>query len=131
VSDHNLIIFFDGVCGLCNRWVDFVFRIDSTGKIKVSPLQGELAKTKLQPDQLSDLSTIVFCKKDKRFTRSTAILEILREVGGIWSLSVIFYLFPRLLRDWIYDLIASNRYKLFGKRESCRLPTPEEKERFV
>lgn len=125
------VIFFDGVCGLCNGFVDFVMKIDKKNEYYFSPLQSEYAKTHLPEEFTKDLKSIVYLNEEKILSRSEAVIKILSEIGGIWSLIRIGNLFPKPFADFAYDMVAENRYKLFGKKESCRLPTPEERGRFV
>lgn len=124
------IIFFDGVCGLCNGFVDFIMKIDRSQKIFFSPLQSEKAQNLLEEKYTKNLSTIVFINNGIIRTKSDAVLEVLKTVGGIWKLSFALKIFPRFFRDFLYEVIASNRYKLFGKKQTCRIPTLEERKRF-
>ncbi len=123
------IIFFDGVCGLCNKSVDFLIVRDKKQIFLFAPLQGETAKQKLPP--VADMESVVLLDEKGMHDKSTAALKILIRLGGIWKLSVIFFAVPKFIRDPIYNVIAKNRYKIFGKKESCRLPTPEERVRFL
>ena len=125
------IIFFDGVCGLCNKFVDFVLSNDTKNSFLFSPLQGETFRqlTQYLPNNFPD--SVVLYENGKFYFKSKAALEILKGLGGTYQFFVIGYLVPNFLRNIIYDWVASNRYKWFGKRESCRLPTPEEKAKFL
>ena len=125
------IIFFDGVCGLCDGFVDFIIKIDKEKKFIFSPLQSDFARLNLSQEYTDDLKTLVFMKDGKLYIKSWAIIHILLEIGGIWKIALIGKLFPRFLLDSLYDLVAKYRYKTFGKKKNCRLPTPEEKSRFV
>ncbi|HRD54671.1 MAG TPA: DCC1-like thiol-disulfide oxidoreductase family protein [Flavobacteriales bacterium] len=125
------IIFFDGVCGLCNRFVDRLLRIDRDGLLRFAPLQGSTAQ-KLLPSGMADaLSSVVYLRNGQVLTRSDAALLTLIDLGGWRAMHRVWFVFPRALRDAVYEWIARNRYKWFGKREACRLPTPEEQERFL
>lgn len=126
------IIFFDGVCGLCNRFVDFVIPRDKKRRFRYAPLQGETAKNKIgHLTELQTLKSVVYYEDGKTYTRSSAVLQIVAQLGGPWWLAKIFFLVPRFLRDHIYEFIAEHRYQWFGKRETCRFPTPEERELFL
>ena len=125
------IVFFDGVCGLCNWTVDFLMRRNGQGRLLFATLQGNTAKQELNREYLADLDTVIFKKGEHIYEKSTAALEILRELGGVYKLAIIFYLVPRFLRDFIYNRVANNRYAVWGKRETCRLPTPEERKYFL
>ena len=124
------VVLFDGVCGMCNRSVDFLMSIDSRNLLLFSPLQGEFA-AKEEKDETADLSTIVFYDDGTLHRRSGAVLRILGQMGGMWSSAYLLLVVPAPVRDWVYGLIARNRYKFFGKREACRMPTKEEREKFL
>jgi len=124
------IVYFDGVCGLCNKTVDFLLRIDKSDRLRFAPLQSEYARQNLNLPPTENFDTIIFQSGNKTWNRSSAILKILSVTGGIWRLTIIFYLVPAFLRDAIYNLIANNRYKWFGKKSECRIPTPTEREKF-
>ena len=128
------ILFFDGVCGLCNRFVDLMLRADSRGRYRYAPLQGETAQRLLGPQdqvQAGDPQSFVFLEKDKRYEQSNAVLLALSGLGGTWRLISLLYVFPRPLRDFVYRIVARNRYRWFGRRDECRLPTQEERDRFL
>lgn len=96
-----------------------------------SPLQSDFARLNLSQEYTNDLKTLVLMKDGKLYVKSWAIIHILLEIGGIWKIVLIGRLFPRFLLDNLYDLVAKYRYKTFGKKKNCRIPTPEEKSRFV
>jgi predicted DCC family thiol-disulfide oxidoreductase YuxK len=125
------IIFFDGYCGLCNGFVDFIIKFDKNAVFKFSPLQSEFAKTKLSQSDLKDLKSVVVLINDQTYRKAEAALKALAELGWPWKILLIFSLLPEKVLNFFYDLIAANRYRIFGKRETCRLPTPEERERFI
>jgi predicted DCC family thiol-disulfide oxidoreductase YuxK len=125
------VIFFDGVCGLCNGFVDFILKIDREGKFKFSPLQSEYAKTTLPPAYTSDLDSVVVQLDGKTLRKSKAVFAVLKKLGGVWGIAGMFGGLPEGFLNKAYDLVAEHRYKIFGKKESCRLPTPEERARFV
>ncbi|MTI22171.1 DUF393 domain-containing protein [Fulvivirga sp. RKSG066] len=124
-------IFFDGVCNLCNGAINFVIDRDERKKYQFAPLQSEAADKHL-PDEFKSLNTIVLLTKEGRlYKKSRAALEISKYIGGLWFLLYGFVIVPRFIRDGVYDFIATNRYKWFGKRDTCRMPSPELKERFL
>lgn len=133
------VVFFDGVCGLCNRFVDFVLSRDRRGAIRFAPLQGETARQVLSSElpvpsaKTQSFDTIVWLDSSSReFVRSAAAVRVLWRLGGVWSMiGWLLWLIPRPLRDVGYRLVAANRYRLFGKKETCRLPSPAERERFL
>ena len=133
------VVFFDGVCGLCNRFVDFVLSRDRRGAIRFAPLQGETAervvsgKGRGASSETRSFDTIVWIDSSHReFVRSAAAVRVLWRLGGVWSLiGWLLWFIPRPLRDTGYRIISANRYRLFGKKETCRLPTPAEQARFL
>jgi predicted DCC family thiol-disulfide oxidoreductase YuxK len=126
------IVYFDGVCGMCNRTVDFVLKRDRRGHFQFAPLQGETAAARLPQGDRQLLSTLVLQTPQGEFRRSAAVVGILQGLGGMWWIAgSLLWIVPRPLRDWVYRLIAGNRYRLFGKKETCRLPTPEEAGRLL
>ena len=125
------VIFFDGYCGLCNGFIDFMMKIDKRGIFQFSALQSDFAKSTLNPEDVIDLKSLVVLLDGKTYRKSKGVLLAVSELGGPWKWLFILRLFPTAFSDWIYDLVAKNRYTLFGKRETCRLPTPEEKMRFI
>lgn len=126
-------MFFDGVCGLCNGFVDFLFRIDTKGMILVAALQGQTAKQFLPSGLLVDLQTMVVRRKDGGLlVKSEGVLHVLAELGGFWgTMATMALIVPKFLRDFVYDLVARSRYSIFGKRQTCRFPSSEERSRFL
>ena len=133
------VVFFDGVCGLCNRSVDFILSRDRRGAIRFAPLQGETAKEVLSgewqvaSDGQKPITTVVWVDSlGREFVRSAAAVRVLWQLGGVWWLiGWLLWLIPLPLRDLGYRIIAANRYRLFGKKETCRMPTPAERARFL
>ncbi len=125
------IVYFDGVCGLCNFFVDFLIRRDKNDKLLFAPLQGETAAANLGIDPNQEFDTVVFQEEGKLYYKSGAAIRILGKIGGLWKLLNILLLLPPFLRDFGYDLIANNRYKLFEKKEACRIPSKEERKKFL
>lgn len=125
------ILFFDGVCNLCNAFVDFLVARDTERKLRYAPLQGVTARELLGERRAGELKTVVLWREGSVSERSDAALGAIAELGGPWRLARAFRILPRFFRDWIYDLVAARRYRLFGKRESCRMPTPEERALFL
>lgn len=125
------IIFFDGICPLCNRFVRLVFKFDNGRFFKYAPLQSETAQKHLPPADLQ-ADSIVYFEAGMVHRKSKAVLRILFQLGGIWVLAaLVFSALPNRLRDVVYDLIARNRYRMFGKLDSCPLPTPQQKAHFL
>ena len=126
------VLFFDGVCGLCNRFVDFTLAHDRAGCIRFSPLQGETARARLTPADVQSLESVVLLDESGVYRRTSAVVRVLRQLSPGWRIVAgLLWLIPRPLRDFGYKLVAANRYRLFGKKETCRVPAPGEKERFL
>ncbi len=128
------IIFFDGVCGLCNGFVSSLVKIIKRKNIEgiyFSPLQGDVAKKILPEEKRNSLESIIYWQEGQSHERSTAVLKILKKIGGVFILSQVFLLAPLFLRDKIYNWVAKNRYRWFGKNELCRVPLEEEKKYFL
>ncbi len=122
------IIIFDGICGLCNNSINILIWLDTQKIFHYTSLQGEFIKTlDIEPN----IDSIIFYEDGMLYYKSTAILQILRSLGGIWVLSNVFYIIPRVVRDFIYDIIAKYRYNIFSKMESCRIPKQGEQELFL
>lgn len=129
----NPIVLFDGVCNFCVGSVQFIIRRDREGAFRFASLQSDIGRELalehgVDPDAMNSL---LLFEQGKLHLRSTAALRIARRLRFPWHLARIFLLVPRILRDPIYRLIAANRYRLFGKREECMIPTPEIRERFL
>lgn len=127
------ILFFDGYCSLCNNLIDKMIRWDKKAVLKFASLQGETAQKMLPPNrrERTDPDTVIYLREGEIYERSTAILLSLRDIGGLWSLSSMFFIVPKVLRNLIYRFVANTRYQVFGKRDVCRLPLPEERERLL
>ena len=127
------IILFDGVCNLCNASVQFVIRHDPQARFKFAALQSATAEKLLQNcafDRAS-LDSVILVEDGHVYIESDAALRIARRLGGGWSLLAGFSIVPRPIRDAVYRLIARNRYRWFGKQESCMMPTPDLRARFL
>jgi predicted DCC family thiol-disulfide oxidoreductase YuxK len=125
------VLLFDGVCTLCSRSVRFVIERDPAGRFQFAPLQSEAARRLLEkaPEPLPD--SLVLLEDGRLFTRSTAVLRIARGLRFPWPLGYAFVAVPRPLRDWVYDILAGHRYRWFGRRDVCMVPTPELRSRFL
>jgi len=131
MNERNLLI-FDGVCELCNASVNFIIKRDKRKKFVFSPMQSQFALKTMEDYQIPGLAndTFILIKNGDIYLRSDAALEIARELNGLWFVFYAFKILPRALRDPLYDFIARNRYKLFGRRDQCMLPSSELKGRF-
>lgn len=127
------LLFFDGVCNLCNGFVQFVIERDPESKFRFASLQSDAGQQVLQDMNMSEteFGTVILLKNGKTYTHSDVALEMSLDLGGLWTLFYVFKIIPKVLRDKIYDWVAANRYKWFGEKESCWLPTPELQARFL
>jgi predicted DCC family thiol-disulfide oxidoreductase YuxK len=127
------VILFDGVCNLCNQSVQFVIRHDRDSKFRFSALQSDFGKAELAKHNLSTekLLSVVLLVGDKVYDRSRAALEVARRLDGLWPLLYVFVIVPPFIRNFVYDWIANNRYRWFGRTDECMLPTPELRARFI
>jgi predicted DCC family thiol-disulfide oxidoreductase YuxK len=127
------VLLFDGVCNLCNQTVQFIIEHDKKMIFRFASLQSEYGENMLKKYQLLDnqLNSVVLIYKNKIYTHAAAPLEVLRLLGGFWQLGYVFKLVPPFLSNAVYRWVAKNRYKWFGKKESCWLPTAELKSRFL
>lgn len=130
---NHPILFFDGVCNLCNASVQRVIKADKKEVFRFASLQSEAAQELLADTGLNpqELKSVILYHQDKFYTRSDAVLESARLLGGGWSLLYICKLIPPFIRDTIYDWVARHRYRWFGKQDACMLPTPDLKRRFL
>lgn len=130
---HENILLFDGVCNLCNGVVQFIIKRDKKAKFKFTALQSDAGQQLLKQYNLplDDFESFVFIHKGIAYQRSGAALRVARELGGFWKLFYGFIILPKIIRDSIYNLIAGSRYKIFGRQDSCMIPTPELRSRFL
>lgn len=126
--DKSLIVFFDGYCNLCNGAVNFILKEDLSRKIKFAPLSGVSAQKLLNQN---DNSTIIFLVNGTELKKSAAVFELIDYLNPKWKILKIFKILPKDILDSIYELISRNRYKWFGQKDYCRVPTAIEKERFL
>lgn len=126
------VVLFDGVCKLCNASVNLILQRDRKGKIKFAPLQSDYGQARLKEFGKGSeiLDSIIFLEGDRLTAKSTAALRITKYLDGLWPLCTIFLIIPRFIRDFFYDVIAKNRYRWFGKCDTCRLPGPGYEDRF-
>tara|TARA_B100000508_G_C11329772_1_gene213702 strand:- start:52 stop:462 length:411 start_codon:yes stop_codon:yes gene_type:complete len=127
------IILFDGVCNLCNSSVNFVIKRDRKNIFKFAALQSEVGLELIEKYAIDSSKTdsIILIEDGKAYIKSTAALRVAKHLGGGYPLLYIFIVVPTFIRNWVYDYVAKNRYKWYGKKESCMIPTPELKEKFL
>jgi predicted DCC family thiol-disulfide oxidoreductase YuxK len=127
------IVLFDGVCKFCNRSVNFILDHDARRRFRFAALQSDAGQAVLQRFGLrtDEFETAVLVEYGRAYTKSSAALRIAHNLGGWWSLLAVLLAIPPFLRDAAYDLLARNRYRLFGKADTCRVPTPDIRDRFL
>ena len=138
------VILFDGVCNFCDASVNFIIEHDRDGHFKFAPLQSEagrqlaaefgLASETAEPIAASDLipiDSVILIEDGKAYTHSTAALRILKRLGGFWSVFYALIVVPRPIRDFFYRVFAKYRYRVFGRKDQCMLPSPEVRARFL
>jgi len=137
-TETNPIVLYDGVCGLCNHLVQFILKRDRHDRFRFASLQSDftrevLTRRGVDPD---DLDTVYVIRRhaqpdEKLLGRSDAILYMLEQLGGVWKLMTVGRILPRVFRDAVYKIVARNRYRVFGKHESCMLPEPKHRAKFL
>lgn len=131
LKDRQPVVFFDGICNLCNGFVQFLIKNDIKGELSFASLQSEIGKRLIQSHSfLENCDSVVLYSNNSVSVKSDAALEILSKLP-MWKWTKVFKVFPRVFRNWVYDFIARNRFKFFGKRPECMIPTPELKSRFI
>ncbi len=129
------VVLFDGVCNLCHRTVQFILRHDRARRFVFASQQSEVGQQLLSqhgiPTAAALTDSVVVVEEGRVWLESDAALHILYRLGGVWRIPALLRWVPKGLRDWVYRLVAKNRYRLFGRLERCMVPTPELKERFL
>jgi len=132
MAQHPVIL-FDGICNLCNSAVQFVIKRDKKQRFRFASLQSEQGQQVLDEMQypLTRADSFYLVENGKVFDRSTAALRVVRALQGLWPLLYGFIVVPPFIRDGVYNVIAKNRYRWFGQRNTCMVPTPENRARFL
>lgn len=132
------VLLYDGVCGFCDGTVRFILKHDRRGTLRFATLQGEFARGVIaRHAELTNVDSLVLVECDgssgaeRVYVRSAGALRVARYLGGPWHLARLVAIVPRFVRDWAYDAFARVRYRVFGRYESCRIPTPDERARFI
>ena len=130
--ENKKIIFYDGLCAMCNRFIRILITLDKKEKFLLAPLQGKNGKIlqKKFSKELHEVDSVIFYNKQV-YTKSSAIINILSELGGIYKLAYIFNIIPSFISDSIYDYIARNRFQWFGKLDKCPMPEKKNISRFL
>ncbi len=131
--EQKSIILFDGVCNLCNGFVNFLIPRDKNNNFLFGSLQSAAVKELLKKYDynVQNITTVILLENDHLFTQSTAVLKIFRKMGGLWPWMYGFIIIPKPVRDIIYNLVAKNRYRMFGRKDACMIPTLALKAKFL
>lgn len=132
-TENKLIVLFDGVCNLCNNSVLFMIKRDKKDRIRYAALQEETGQQLVNQYGIdtTKVDSIILIENNKYYIKTTAALRIARILSGWYPLLAVFLIFPAFMRDWTYNILARNRYRWFGKKESCMIPTPELQSKFL
>lgn len=126
------VILFDGICNFCNKSVRFIIKRDPDGYFQFASLQGEVGQSLLKKHHMPQyFDSFVLIENDRVYLKSDAVLRICRHLKGAWKWMSMFFIVPKPIRNAVYSFIANNRYKWYGKRDSCMIPTPDIRERFL
>jgi predicted DCC family thiol-disulfide oxidoreductase YuxK len=130
--EFDKIVLFDGVCNFCNSSVQFIIKQDRTGSLRFASLQSSTGQALLKKYAIpADVDSVIYIENNIAYTKSDAALKIARYFGGFWKLLSVFNIIPVFIRNFFYNIIARNRYKWFGKRDTCMIPSPEIRARFI
>jgi predicted DCC family thiol-disulfide oxidoreductase YuxK len=127
------VVLFDGVCNLCNGAVQFIIKHDKKNQFMFASLQSNQGQKLLAQYNfpIDELNSFILIEKGKAYTRSTGALKVAKKLNALWPLLYGFIILPTFIRDGVYKLVAKNRYKWFGKKDACMIPTPQLKARFL
>ena len=126
-----MIVFFDGVCNLCQGSVRYLIKHDKKGVLKFASLQGKYAKDFVNETEIQSMQSILLFDGKMLYKKSTAVLKLSSLLGGWHQLLLLGYILPRFVRDWLYNIVAKNRYRWFGKKDQCMLPFKGFENRFL
>lgn len=131
-DENNLLLLFDGTCNYCNRWVDFIIRHDRKKKFRFAALQSGAGKKLMNEHNISSKEdTVVLIDNGKAYLKSSAGLRTMKHIGGLYAALYLFLIVPPFIRNYFYGILARNRYRWWGKRNACRAPAEDVKERFL
>jgi len=133
MNTNQKIVLFDGVCNFCNSSVNFIIDHDKNNRFKFAALQTEAGQELLKKFDLptKNFDSFILVDGDKYYEKSSAALRVVKEFPGLWKMLYAFIIIPPFVRNIFYNIISKNRYKWFGKRDECRMPTPELREKFL
>ena len=131
--ENKKIIFYDGVCNMCNSFVNTIISLDKKNQLFFSPLHGKIAKKLLKEhsEKIKNIDSVIFYSHSKISVKSKAVIDIINSLGSLYKIISILNIIPSLLLDYIYDLVAKNRYSWFGKKSSCPMPDKKIVSQFI
>lgn len=131
--ENKKIIFYDGVCNMCNSFVNTIISLDKKNQLFFSPLNGKIAKKLLKEhsEKIKNIDSVIFYSHSKISVKSKAVIDIINSLGSLYKIISILNIIPSLLLDYIYDLVAKNRYSWFGKKSSCPMPDKKIVSQFI
>ena len=131
--ENKKIIFYDGVCNMCNSFVNTIISLDKKNQLFFSPLHGKIAKKLLKEhsEKIKNIDSVIFYSHSKISVKSKAVIDIINSLGSFYKIISILNIIPSLLLDYIYDLVAKNRYSWFGKKSSCPIPDKKIASQFI
>jgi predicted DCC family thiol-disulfide oxidoreductase YuxK len=131
-NNLNRVVLFDGVCNFCNSSVQFIIKHDKSNSLQFTSLQSKIGQELLAKYAIpKEVDSVIFIENNQAYLKSTAALKIANYFGGLWKLFQVFLIIPTFIRNFFYDIIAKNRYRWFGKKDACMLPSPEIRNRFL
>lgn len=132
MTNSGPIVLFDGVCNFCDAAVNLIISRDKAGVFRFAPLQSDAGRELVAKYEIpADVDSVILVDDGRAFLHSDAAIRIAQKLGGGWKLLTAFAILPRFVRDWFYRLFAKYRYRLFGKKDACMMPTPEIRGRFL
>ena len=129
-TEHPLIL-FDGICNFCDSSVNYIIRHDKAGVFRFAALQSPTGQKNIQQFGLAHIDSIILVYQGKAYTKSSAVLNIAKILGGIHILAYAFVIIPTVIRDWAYGIVATYRYRWFGQKDQCMIPSPDIRQRFI
>ena len=133
IAENYEIVLFDGICNFCNSSINFVIDHDPKKHFKFASLQSEIGQEILRKynKNTKNFDSVILLKNNTLYEKSAAALEITKHLSGLWKYLTVFGVLPTFFLNFFYDIVAKNRYRIFGKADSCRMPIPELRERFL
>lgn len=132
-KEQHALVLFDGVCNFCNNSINFIIRHDKRDYFRFAPLQSPTGEKLVAENGLAghNLDSVILSENGKVYTKTSAALRIARRLNGLWPLLFAFIIVPPFIRDIVYNIIAKNRYRWWGKKDACMIPTPDVRKKFI